>query len=220
MIQSSVTLSLTRSESVFCSVILKGAIGSCRSLYYSPMTEPAEKDVNDQVGCGGGKGVADAEFNAHATAYHEAGHAVMALSFGCSINKVTIVPGRSWLGQYRLGVCELQKGRSANAKNLMDEEIVILFAGMVAEAHFTGRYCEVGAAEDLRAIRRLLCRRVNSDKQHERLQRRLLARTENLLDDEATALAVEMVAKELVKKQTISGRAVRHFYEQAIRKSS
>ena len=103
--------------------------------------------------------VDESVYKAIATAYHEAGHAVMALSFGCPIKKVTIVPGRSWLGQYRLGVCELQKGRSGNAKNLLDDEIVILFAGMVAEAHFTGRYCESGAAEDLRTIRRLLCRR-------------------------------------------------------------
>ncbi|MAI73293.1 MAG: cell division protein FtsH [Rhodopirellula sp.] len=184
------------------------------------MTKPVKKILNDRAGCDGDKAVTAAGSNAFATAYHEAGHAVMAVSFGCLIKKVTIVPGRSGLGQYRLGVCELQKGRSANAKNLLDDEIVILFAGMVAEAHFTGRYCEAGAAEDLRTIRRLLCRRVGSDKQHERLRRRLLARTEHLLDDEATALAVEMVATELVQKQTISGRAVRHFYQQAMRKSS
>ena len=164
--------------------------------------------------------VDESVYKAIATAYHEAGHAVMALSFGCPIKKVTIVPGRSWLGQYRLGVCELQKGRSGNAKNLLDDEIVILFAGMVAEAHFTGRYCESGAAEDLRTIRRLLCRRVSSEKQHERLKRRLLARTEHLLGDEETALAIELVAKELMQKQTISGRAVRHFYQQATRRSS
>jgi len=153
-----------------------------------------------------------------ATAFHEAGHAVVALSFGCPIKKVTIVPGRSSQGQYRLGVCELEKGRSANARNRRDDEIVILFAGMVAEAHFTGQYCENGAAEDLRTIRRLLCDRVGSEKQHERLQRRLLSRTEHLLGDEGIALAVEMVAGELLQKQTISGRAVRHFYQQAMQK--
>ncbi|MGB0597681.1 MAG: cell division protein FtsH [Rubripirellula sp.] len=164
--------------------------------------------------------VADDKSQAKATAYHEAGHAVMAVSFGCPIKKVTIVPGRSWLGQYRLGVCELQKGRSTHGKSELDDEIVILFAGMVAEARFTGRYCEVGAAEDLNSIRRLLCHRASSEKQHQRLQRRLLALTEHLLADAGTALAVELVAKELMQKQTISGRAVRHFYQQAIRQRS
>lgn len=199
-------------------VIGKGE-GSFRSVYVSLMTKPAENYSNDQASCDGDK-VTAAESITLATAYHEAGHAVMALSFGCMIKKVTIVSGRSWMGQHRLGVCELQKGRSANARNLLDDEIVILFAGMVAEARFTGRYCEVGAEEDLRAIRRLICHRVSTVKQHERLHRRLLARTEHFLDDEATALAVEMVANELVQKQTMSGRAVRHFYEQAMRKSS
>lgn len=184
------------------------------------MTKSAEKNLKDQAERDGDKVVSATESKVLATAYHEAGHAVMALAFGCPLKKVSIVPGRSWLGQFRLGVCELQKGRSAHARNLLDDEIVILFAGMVAEANFTGRYCEAGAAEDLRTIRRLLCRRVGSDKQHERLQRRLLARTEHLLEDKATALAVEIVANELVEKKVISGRAVRHFYQQAMRKSS
>ena len=42
-----------------------------------------------------------------ATAFHEAGHAVV-FSFGCQI-KVTISPGHDWLGQYGLGLCELQQ---------------------------------------------------------------------------------------------------------------
>ena len=200
---------------------------SIRLLYLRAMTNPEDIPLTERTGKKiaedepfGNGAIDDAAFKMLATAYHEAGHAVMALSFGCLIKKVTIVPGRSWLGQYRLGECELQKGRSANAKNLLDDEIVILFAGMVAEAHFTGRYCEAGAAEDLRAIRRLLCRRVRSDKQHERLKRRLLARTEHLLGDEGTALAVELVARELMQKKTISGRAVRHFYQQAIQQTS
>ncbi|HBV62338.1 MAG TPA: cell division protein FtsH, partial [Rhodopirellula sp.] len=99
------------------------------------MTKPAEKNLNDQAGCERDKVVTAAESMACATAYHEAGHAVMALSFGCPIKKVTIVPGRSWTGQYRLGVRELQKGRSANAKNLLHAAIAILFSGLHAEAH-------------------------------------------------------------------------------------
>jgi len=155
-----------------------------------------------------------------ATAYHESGHAVIALTFGRPIQKVTICAGRSALGQQRLGVCELQKGRSKGAKNLLDDNIVILFAGMVAEARFTGHYCQTGAAEDFRMIRRLLCSRVSSETQHERLRKRLLARTEHLLGDEANALAVELVANELMQKQTISGRAVRHFFQQAMQQCS
>ena len=51
-----------------------------------------------------------------ATSYHEAGHAVMAISLGRLVHKVTIVPGKSQFGDTRLGACEMQKGRSSASK--------------------------------------------------------------------------------------------------------
>ena len=55
-----------------------------------------------------------------ATAYHEAGHAVMAVSLGRPIEKVTIAPSKSQIGAMtsglRLGVCKIQKGRTKPTK--------------------------------------------------------------------------------------------------------
>lgn len=155
-----------------------------------------------------------------ATAYHEAGHAVMAMALGRLVQKVTIAPGRSHLGEARLGVCQMKKGRSKASKNLLEEDVLILFAGMVAESRYTGRYCQQGAMEDLLAIKRLLCDRAGSQSQHDRLHRRLLDKTEHMLDADNLAAAIESIATELVQKTTISGRAVRHFYDQAARQSS
>ena len=36
-----------------------------------------------------------------ATAYHEAGHAVMALALGRTVHRVTILPEREHLGQFQ-----------------------------------------------------------------------------------------------------------------------
>jgi ATP-dependent Zn protease len=154
-----------------------------------------------------------------ATAYHEAGHAVMALSLGRLIQKVTILPGKSQFGEVRLGACEIRKGRSKASKDLLEDEALILLAGMVAEARFTGQYCQQGATQDLGKIRRLLHNRASSENQLERLQRRLLDKTEHLLRDERHAKAIELIAGELIQKTTISGRAVRHFFEQAEKQS-
>jgi hypothetical protein len=63
-----------------------------------------------------------------ATAYHEAGHAVMALSLGRLIQKVTILPGKSQFGEVRLGACEIRKGRSKASKDLLEDEALILLA--------------------------------------------------------------------------------------------
>lgn len=155
-----------------------------------------------------------------ATAYHEAGHAVMALSLGRLIQKVTIQPGRSQFGETRLGVCEFRKGRSKASRSLRQDEVLILFAGMVAEARFTGQYCQSGATQDLLAIKRLLQDRATSESQAGRLQRRLLDKTEHLLRDEGHVRAIELIAGELIQNTTISGRAARHFFEQALKQVS
>jgi len=155
-----------------------------------------------------------------ATAYHEAGHAVIAVSLGRPVEKVTIASGNSSLGMARLGVCKIQKGRSKATKDWLEDEVLILFAGMVAESNFTDQYCQEGAAQDLQAIRRLLSTRVGKERQRERLENRLLDKTEYLLGEDVHALAVKLVAEELLMKTTISGRAVEHFFRMAQQQAS
>ncbi|NNE00350.1 MAG: cell division protein FtsH [Pirellulaceae bacterium] len=149
-----------------------------------------------------------------ATAFHEAGHAVMALSLGRSVEKLTIVPGQLQFGGTRLGVCKMQKGRGNRSKDRMEEDVLVLLAGMVAEARLTGSYSHAGAGEDLRTVQRLLESRSASQRQIDKWQRRLLNKTEHLLADDANSKAVESIAAELLEKNTISGRAARHIYHQ------
>lgn len=155
-----------------------------------------------------------------ATAYHEAGHAVMAVSLGRPIEKVTIEPSRSQIGAmtsgFQLGTTKIQKGRTKPTKDWLEDEVMILYAGMVAESGFTKQYCPIGAAQDLRQVRRLLQKtRAKTERQLEKLEQRLLDKTEHLLSDAAHQSAIEMVIKELLVKKTISGRAVEHFFKMA-----
>lgn len=152
-----------------------------------------------------------------ATAYHEAGHAVMALSLGRPIDKVTISPRRLQVEGVRLGACKIQKGRTKSSRDWLEDEVLILFAGMVAEAIITGEYCESGAAQDLRTARRLLHTRPGTQQQMERIERRLVDKTAHILRDEGHAKAIMLIAEELLSKTTISGRAVRHFFNMAIK---
>ena len=156
-------------------------------------------------------------FALKATAFHEAGHAVMALILDRAISKVTIAPGQSHLGVQRLGACHLQKGRSKNSQDFLEDEVMILLAGMVAESQITGQYCHQGAAQDLRFVRRMLASRNEGERQIERLERRLLNKTEHHLLDKNAWDAVERIAKELIQHETISGRAAKHLYDQALR---
>ncbi|MCA9010229.1 MAG: hypothetical protein KDB01_10810 [Planctomycetaceae bacterium] len=143
------------------------------------------------------------------TAYHEAGHAVIAILFERPVHKVSILPD-----QRRLGHCELRKGVSRASQDRLEADMLILLAGVVAEAIYSGSYNWQGAAQDLQSVRRLAVMRSGAV-QADKLTRRMLAKTEHLLLQKRHWTAVEQIAAELVEKKSISGRAVRHFFEQS-----
>jgi len=74
-----------------------------------------------------------------ATAWHEAGHALMAVIVGRPIQKVTVAPANLQTGGVRLGAVKFQKGRSKSTNDWLEDEVLILLAGMVAESKFTGQ---------------------------------------------------------------------------------
>jgi len=145
-----------------------------------------------------------------ATAYHEAGHAVVALALGRPVHRVSVRPRRD-----RLGQCEFRKGVFRPSDDWLEQEILISLAGLAAEARHTGHYARDGADRDLRYVRRLALQRA-TERQLERFERRMLAKVENLLADEGHWRAVEAIAAELLKHEEISGRAARHLYERFI----
>ena len=81
-----------------------------------------------------------------ATAYHEAGHAVLALYLGRSIHRVSILPNQSSLGQ-----CDIQKGSFRPSKDQLETEILILLGGVAAEGTAVGGAFAIGGAASGRA---------------------------------------------------------------------
>jgi len=147
-----------------------------------------------------------------ATAWHEAGHAAMALALGRPVKQVSVAPNH-----LRLGQCKLNKGTFGPGKDGLETEILILLAGMAAEARHTGVYDVGAASQDLRVVRTLARQRAASPRQVERFERRMLDKTEHLLGDAGVWLAVTRIADELLKHTTISGRAAQHLFELAER---
>lgn len=141
------------------------------------------------------------------TAYHEAGHAVIALALGRPVQGVSVLPDRE-----HLGYCEFRKSVFRPSEDWLEREILIALGGIAAEARFTGDYAWEGAARDRQYVRRLAIRRAG-ERQAERLERRLLAKAEHLLAKEGYWRAVELIAVELLRRGAISGRAARHLYD-------
>lgn len=142
------------------------------------------------------------------TAYHEAGHAVVALALGRPVQHVSILPDRETAGQ-----CEFGKSVFRPSEDWLEREILISLGGIAAEARFTGNYNWDGAGRDQKYVHRLAVQRAG-ERQAERLQRRLLAKAEHLLAKDGHWRAVELMVAELLRLGSISGRAARHLFEQ------
>lgn len=147
-----------------------------------------------------------------ATAYHEAGHAVMALALGRPVDCVSIRPTTE-----QLGVCHFRKPVFRPSEDWLEREILIALAGLAAEARHTGTYAWEEAGRDRRYVADLTLQRAGNAKQAARLERRLLSKTEHLLNDASNWRAVQRLAAELLRLGEISGRAARHLYEECQR---
>jgi ATP-dependent Zn protease len=143
-----------------------------------------------------------------ATAYHEAGHAVVALALGRPVHRVSVLADRDGLG-----LCEFRKGVFRPSEDWLEREILIALGGVAAEARATGAYAWDAADRDLQYVRDLAVKRAGQ-RQAERLERRLLAKAEHLLAKAGHWRAVERIAAELRRRGAISGRAARHLFEQ------
>lgn len=145
-----------------------------------------------------------------ATAYHEAGHAVVALSLGRSIEKLTIVRN-----SLRLGAVNMGTSRRGRRDDYFENEALVLLAGILSEARITGKLNWNGARQDVLNLRKLISTRVGTEKAGERLERRLFDKTEHYLSQTGIWEAIETIAQELLRQRSISGRAARHIYDEA-----
>lgn len=134
----------------------------------------------------------------------------MALALGRPVQRVSIQPN-----QLRLGVCQIKKGTFRPSRDAVETEILILLAGLAAEARHQGRYGWEAASQDLRGVRSLSQSRAVGERQVERLERRLLTKAEHILDQPGVWLAATRIAEELLRFTTISGRAARHLFDHA-----
>jgi ATP-dependent Zn protease len=144
-----------------------------------------------------------------ATAYHEAGHAVASLALGRPVHRVSVLPDCQFLGR-----CEFGKAAFRPSEDWLEREALIALGGLAAEALHTDNYAWDESARDLRYVRDLAVQRAGQ-RQADRLVRRLLAKAEHLLARDDHWRAVELIAAELIRRGTVSGRAARHLFDRA-----
>ncbi len=148
-----------------------------------------------------------------ATAYHEAGHAIMSLALGRPVASVSVRAAREYLG-----TCQFGKAVFRPSEDWLEREILISLAGLAAEARHTGAYAWDAASRDHDYAEDLALQRAGNPRKAQRLLRRLLSKAEHVLNQAANWEAVERLAAELLRAGEVSGRAARHIYEESLRR--
>jgi hypothetical protein len=158
-----------------------------------------------------------------ATAYHEAGHSVAAITLGRSVVRVSIERDEFTLGrvEHRPRGRKLRPDVEADGRTrrAVNADIVVSWAGPLAEERFTGQFNEPGAQRDLdRSFDLALNLTVGDMDEAAAYVEWLRFRTIRLMREPNFWPQVQAVADALVKHRSLSGVLVRHIMATAARR--
>jgi len=143
------------------------------------------------------------------TAYHEAGHAVVAYIERIKIRKATIVPGKDYLGVVTRQMIEKHvrdafefAGITPAKRARVESFIMLSLAGGIAERKHRGRANHIGSRADYETAAGLAMDATGSGEEATAYFRWLYIRTEQIID--AYWYLVEAVAEALLAKQTLT----------------
>ncbi len=161
----------------------------------------------------------------NATAHHEAGHAIMRLKVGLSVRKVSIVPEKE---DNSLGRCEGSRYPvwfnpeievDTRSRLYIENNVLVLYAGLLAEARFTGRRNHIGASQDYRTAVNLAGYACGSDEELSKYLAWLFCRAKAVIDNNPFFWpAVTDLAADLMNRREISGRQVRSLYHATVQR--
>ena len=156
------------------------------------------------------------------TAYHEAGHTVMAYWLRKRIRYITIVPNTDCQGHLRRGknqdLHDAEYDRSPRTRSGIEKEVMVAFGGPVAEQILTGsRYYSKGSQGDAYKAADFISYLVSGDKELGAYLKWLETRTEAILNIPTVWQAVKALANELLARKHIGGKAARDIIQDSMK---
>lgn len=148
------------------------------------------------------------------TAYHEAGHAAMQFMFELKIEKATIVSGDEYLGVVSGQVAtedhSLDVDTSDEARQKAEKDAMVFLAGGIAQKRFDPKgYKHKSSERDIRFAMNVLSYFTGGvNEETEAYFRYLKIRTKNLVCGVYLWPVVQVIAKELLLRQTLTGEQI------------
>jgi len=158
------------------------------------------------------------------TAYHEAGHAVMAYWLRKRIRHVTVIPNSddNTLGHFKQGKApnflrDADCDRSPKIRMELEKLAMVDLAGQAAEYLLTGRKHKAGSEEDNHHALNCLSYLTGSTEELEAYWNWLAIRAKATLKIPALWQAIQTLAVELLNKKYIGGRRAHQIIQEAIK---
>ncbi len=158
-----------------------------------------------------------------ATAYHEAGHTAATIEVNLRVKEVSIIPNKE---RNSLGHCSGPKAPrwlldadhdvSLRVRDRLERMIIVLLAGPIAEAQWTGRRNHVGASGDVKKAVDLMSH-LAGGKEADAYLAWLYIRAENIIASDATWGVVQAIAEALLAQRRITGKEARRLYDEGAR---
>ena len=149
-----------------------------------------------------------------ATAYREAGHAVMAHTLGVPMHGASIVPKGGSLGHVRFKkpgrlILEEMSGEvTPRAQDGIERNIQVAYAGRLTEKMYSGRDNRAGGWSDYGEMADLALCACSSPGEARAFLKWLELRAAAHLGTRRFKVAVEAVARELLARKTLTGREI------------
>ena len=140
------------------------------------------------------------------TAYHEAGHAIMAFLVRWKFKYLSIEPGEDSLGHILLqgfgSSVDFEIDSFEKIRTKLEPHIMIEYAGFITQLHLTKRRNFRGATNDFENISDVI-RLCGTQKEAEAYLHWLYIRTEKIITNPQNWNAIKSLAQELLKLKTI-----------------
>ncbi len=155
-----------------------------------------------------------------ATAFHEAGHAVMAWTLGVRLKRVSVVPSKNAAGECHYGKLSQSKhfevGDSDRVRLRTEKLIMVALAGSTAQQLYSPRsYHHYQAKSDYDTVAQLALSITGPPKETNAYLKWLEIRTRETLRLPWHWDAVKAMAEALIKRGTVSSREAKQVIRQA-----
>jgi ATP-dependent Zn protease len=152
-------------------------------------------------------------------AYHEAGHAVARIRLGLPFRHITIIPDdeKENLGHVCSGPLLVFFQPDCDSRELAEDHVIALLAGLLAEKRWTGVFNIFGAQGDMRQIMTLISYFATGE-ESQAYYAFLLDRAKMFVQNEINLAGIRAIVEELLARERITDKEARRIFDESTRR--